>query len=123
MSENKDKKEKKTQKTTLPEFHAWLSGVEEMQEEGWTPTPVQWKKIREKIFSIEIVPVTAVAPISHYGNNHVPVPAPAYEHRPPQPPLPAQILSPDAPMQTTAEAKVKTPDIDSSSGEYKSAFE
>lgn len=30
-------------------FKAWLSGVEDMQGDDWTPTPEQWKKIRAKI--------------------------------------------------------------------------
>lgn len=34
---------------TLDKFKAWLEGVEEMQDDNWFPTAVQWNKIREKI--------------------------------------------------------------------------
>lgn len=34
---------------TLNQFKSWLEGVEEMQGEDWTPSPEQWKKIRNKI--------------------------------------------------------------------------
>lgn len=30
-------------------FKAWLSGVEDMQGDDWTPSAEQWKKIRSKI--------------------------------------------------------------------------
>lgn len=43
-----------TNKTiSLGKFKAWLEGVEEMQDEGWTPSEIQWKKIRDKIELIE----------------------------------------------------------------------
>lgn len=34
-------------------FRAWLQGVEDMQDDGWVPSPAQWKKIRAKIDLIE----------------------------------------------------------------------
>jgi len=34
---------------TLNEFNQWLSGVEDMQEDGWCPDPKQWSKIRQKL--------------------------------------------------------------------------
>lgn len=37
---------------TLEQFRAWLAGVEDMQEEGWTPSASQWNKIRSKIDEI-----------------------------------------------------------------------
>lgn len=36
-------------KLSLGEFRAWLSGVEEMQDEEWTPSASQWRTIRAKI--------------------------------------------------------------------------
>lgn len=44
---------KKKGSNTLEMFKAWLSGVEEMQGPDWTPSPEQWKKIRDKIENIE----------------------------------------------------------------------
>lgn len=40
-------------KISFQEFKAWLQGVEEMQDEGWTPTAVQWKKIKDKLEQID----------------------------------------------------------------------
>lgn len=39
-------------KQTLAEFRAWLSGVEELQPEGWAPDATQWVLIRDKIACI-----------------------------------------------------------------------
>ena len=44
---------------TLEKFKAWLEGVEEMQDDGWVPTVVQWTKIREKIELIEEQPTVS----------------------------------------------------------------
>lgn len=38
---------------TLEQFRAWLCGVEDMQEIDWTPSPSQWKKIRDKLDEID----------------------------------------------------------------------
>lgn len=46
---------------TLEQFRAWLSGVEDMQDDDWTPSPTQWKKIRSKFDEIE-VPIQSTAP-------------------------------------------------------------
>lgn len=34
---------------TVAEFKQWLSGVEDMQEDGWVPDAGQWAKIRAKV--------------------------------------------------------------------------
>lgn len=39
-------------KLSLMEFRAWLSGVEEMQPDDWTPDFTQWRRIRAKIDQI-----------------------------------------------------------------------
>lgn len=46
-----NKKPKDTQDETIDidTFKAWLSGVEDMQGDDWTPSAEQWKKIRSKI--------------------------------------------------------------------------
>lgn len=44
---------KRIQKKTYTEFLSWLEGVESMQEEGWTPNEVQWKKIREMLNTVK----------------------------------------------------------------------
>jgi len=35
------------------EFRAWLSGIEDMQPDDWSPSRDQWIKIRAKIDSVE----------------------------------------------------------------------
>lgn len=41
-------------KVTLNEFRAWLEGVEELQDDSWSPSKDQWTTIRQKIDSIII---------------------------------------------------------------------
>ena len=45
-------KQKKNSKISLSEFRAWLSGVEEMQDDDWAPSKTQWDTIRRKMDSI-----------------------------------------------------------------------
>ena len=57
-------------KISLTEFKAWLEGVEELHPADWSPTPEQWKLIRDKIQCIvepDPEPVTAPQP-------HMPTP-------------------------------------------------
>lgn len=42
-------KEAQDESIDIDTFKAWLSGVEDMQGDDWTPTAEQWKKIRSKI--------------------------------------------------------------------------
>ena len=124
------KRKTKTKKTSLTEFRAWLEGVEEMQGNDWVPTIEQWKRIREKIDSIEDAPAPAPAPA--VVNNHVPivpiVPTPGASGssfdsiaRQPAPAAPMK-MSPNAPV-AMGQAQVKTPDIDTSANDYTSAYE
>lgn len=41
-----------TNTITINEFKMWLQGVEEMQDDNWTPDSKQWARIREKIRAI-----------------------------------------------------------------------
>jgi len=60
-------------KLTFSEFKMWLQGVEEMQDEGWTPSPVQWKRIKEKLMLVtEKVQKQSIPPEQEYR--------PAYYH-------------------------------------------
>lgn len=34
---------------SVSEFKSWISGVEDMQDANWYPSPEQWNKIRAKI--------------------------------------------------------------------------
>lgn len=130
MSE--DKKEDKVTLITLDQFRAWLEGVEEMQEDGWTPDVRQWTKIREKIDMIRSQPAPAQpAPFVPHPAANVPVqqtvpPPSAFDQVTTQPAPRAPIqLNPDAPIANdpTGKVPVKAPDIDTSDGNYKSSFE
>lgn len=46
---SKNKKEAQDDTIDIDTFKAWLSGVEDMQGDDWTPSAEQWKKIRSKI--------------------------------------------------------------------------
>lgn len=46
---SKNKKEVQDDTIDIDTFKAWLSGVEDMQGDDWTPSAEQWKKIRSKI--------------------------------------------------------------------------
>ena len=108
----------------------WLEGVEEMQEEAWIPDTKQWKRIREKIDQIDsnTGPVFP-GPVSHQAN-------PAASHIGPQSlgnpfELPQMVptggMTGMNPIQSPGPggmgiASSKTPDIDTSSGTYKTPF-
>ncbi len=119
---------------SVKEFKMWLEGVEEMQEEGWTPNPTQWARIREKIRSIEETAGGFTAPqfgprqTAPVGQPPAPVPMPTMQA--PQQFAPAGMTG-LAPPEASGRAPlaggpgtipVKTPDIDTSNGGYRSNF-
>lgn len=125
------------QHITLNEFKFWLEGVEEMQPENWTPDARQWARIREKINTIgnnsEITPVRpapahyheAVLPVAsdhqesfpvYSGSSFVPA-NPGAIRQAPQPVNNALFGSPGSPT-----IPIKTPNLDTSSGNYEPAF-
>ena len=126
--------QKKAQKeVTLAEFKAWLEGVEELQDRNWVPDLKQWKLIRNKIKKI-----SDTAPVAPISNTEVPLLQPQTQTPtasalgiPPAPisggvggiPVNAEIIgpSPDAQAMLTGETR-KTPDIDTSTGQYASDF-
>jgi len=111
------KKKVKTKDVSLSEFHAWLEGVEEMQSADWAPSKDQWKTIREKINNILVEESPEVAaPVRRA--------APVYA-TPAHPAAPSILQDLTASPAQQAPANVnspKTPDIDTSDGEYKSGF-
>lgn len=40
---------KKRSEVSVGEFKSWISGIQDMQEDDWTPNKSQWIKIRDKI--------------------------------------------------------------------------
>ena len=72
---------KKKSGNSLEMFKAWLSGVEEMQGPDWTPSPEQWKKIRDKIENIE-EEVQQVAPIVQTNIPQFPISIPQLTAQP-----------------------------------------
>lgn len=115
---------------TVKEFQMWLSGVEEMQPEDWSPDKRQWERIREKINQLDTepphvpqhqsVPIMASQPreyvestpyMSYGGSGLASVPTPAR----PNNPLFANSDNPSS--------MVRTPNLDTSDGNYRTAFE
>lgn len=101
---------------TLSEFKAWLSGVEEMQDDDWAPTLTQWRRIRAKFFDIK-QDTAAVTQRPPAMRGQQPYQQPQYvpSERPsmPQPPPPG--------LDNGQSGRAKTPDIDSSNG-YQSSL-
>lgn len=115
---------------TVKEFQMWLAGVEEMQTEGWSPDKRQWDRIREKINQLDTTVVTTqpqyVAPQGPvYRTEEVAIdpnrPIQYAEAGLPRvtapPPNGALFGNSDNPAMTS-----KTPNIDTSNGQYQPAF-
>lgn len=141
---------KKNKKMTLNEFRAWLDGVEELQPDNWGPDAKQWKLIRDKIDSIIESQPMMEAPVRTFHEQPAPA-APTHMVDTPRPTGPRVVpggSALDAVVDVTPEAqaalsgkiptggsnappaltlspdgKIKTPAIDTSDGEYNSAFE
>lgn len=134
-------------KISVREFRAWLSGVEEMQPDGWSPDAGQWKKIREKINTLadSVVHETTVQNITNNTaskhTNSVPQQQTAQNSPPPSGPVVRRVpalseLDPQIPTQISslpvsaptrapvpgAQPAVKTPDIDTQKEPYKTPF-
>lgn len=111
---------------SLADFRSWLQGVEDMQEEGWTPTAVQWNKIRQKIDQIVEKPVKYGTTTGQIPPGSIPRPAPVIN--PTIPPSSTfdngshpRVSSVFAPPPMRPETP-KTPDIDTSNGQYTTLF-
>lgn len=137
-------------KITVSEFRFWLQGVEEMQDEGWTPNSQQWSKIREKIDQIVETeqPAPAARPPLQYPQGarqpenrpnatpaqntmpppSIPVPVgPSNLQATPQMPRAPRTASTGAGLPVSlssgqTQAPIRTPDIDTSGGGYDSQF-
>lgn len=122
MEENrkiKIKKPRAQKRISLSEFRAWLSGVEDMQPNNWSPTKEQWKTIREKI---ELISEPERPPERWVGSpqssaflpESVPVSSfPMQNLQLPPPPIPQHFIP-------NSEGVMKTPDVN---GPYTSNFE
>jgi hypothetical protein len=123
---------------TVREFRYWLQGVEEMQDEHWTPTSSQWAKIREKIDSITDVepqsaPTPTPAPVRYAAPAMVPPMVQPPTTQPPTGPVslagPSSLAIPPRPTMSSNpllaqgnSIPVRTPDIDTSGKGYESGF-
>jgi hypothetical protein len=123
--------EPKVKTQTLREFRAWLSGVEEMQSDDWSPDLTQWRRIRERIENIS-------EPKNSFKSGgtgpsdedfHPVAPMPVRASGPSAFAAPAVLMAPPAPLPTFMNtsgvegARVKTPNVDSSSGQFTSSLE
>lgn len=125
-------------KLTFHDFRVWLSGVEEMQDGDWTPSPTQWKTIRDKIEDVVDAPPQPRRVIE-YDNG-------GYEDRPIRQAGPSAFgtsssMSPPPTALSVEQSlvtapneipsggirsgglKIKTPNIDTSKTGYVAAFE
>lgn len=89
-------------KISFQEFKAWLQGVEEMQDEGWSPTPVQWQKIKEKLGQIDLsAQLVAPRPANvEYRPTFVPPPESRLEQEVPFTPPPSVMQPPVSRLST-----------------------
>lgn len=121
----------KKKRVTLNEFKAWLDGVEELQPDDWTPTADQWKLIRTKIGNIkEDAPVAIQQTHQNVPQTHNRVASaptiPGFVPPPDVGGIPAGeiAMSPEAKamMKPGPDNKQKTPNIDTTDGQYTSSF-
>lgn len=118
-----------TEKTiSVREFRMWLQGVEEMQDDGWTPSPQQWKRIREKVDNIADVPTQSPSPTPSPQPVQYATPAGPVV-RSPEPVIagPSGLSFPPPrpqmnPLLAGSGGQIKTPDIDTSANGYESGF-
>jgi hypothetical protein len=115
-------------KITVREFRCWLQGVEEMQEDGWTPSATQWAKIREKIDNIADSPTKPAQqeapPVRYATPSGVPPQQPQGPVTLAAPPSlpPPRSAAPNPLLATGGNTPIKTPDIDTSGKGYESNF-
>lgn len=140
MAANKRQKKKQLKAQSLTEFRAWLSGVEEMQEDGWVPNSTQWELIRERIDKIKIDDVQDLGQVTPPQSTQRPS-GPAIMNNQPDPGLeipqvpstfdragaagnfvPNETNQPKIPHAVDPKKPVTTPEIDTSNGDYKSGF-
>lgn len=115
--------------TTISELRTFIEAVEfaSEQEDAWVPNARQWSRIRDMIFSIEEAvspppPVQMMRPVyQELTNSWIPAPV---EQVPMQTmPLPVSSIAPRHPPVTPPVfANPRTPDIDTSNGQYTSPF-
>ena len=107
------------QTLSLRDFRSWLSGVEEMQDDGWSPSAEQWRRIRVKIDMIKDIP-------DMLNESKVARPSPAYAASTVPPssfervPVAAQPIPSGVPMASVDGQVIKTPSSDTVG--YKTSF-
>ncbi len=122
------KKESKKQEVTVQQFKAWLEGITAFQPDDWIPNKIQWDKIMDKINNL----------VSDTNNTYRNAPMQPEMRQPQQfapqvqsPQLPREpiMMQGNAPSTTMVSSKsmpieggkMKTPNVDSSTG-YVSNF-
>lgn len=128
MANNKD--------ITLAEFRAWLEGVEELQPTKWSPNPVQWKLIRKKMdLIVETQQVMAQQPLQRVreapAQRHSQLPVDSASLPAPEeiPKIPTDLSRVPRHEQSalggikTTEGRIVTPNIDTSTNNFRSSFE
>lgn len=136
--------ERPLQPMSLTEFRAKLEGIEMFQGDDWCPTKEQWDLIRKMINFIEEEEPEVVyreAPTQYQPGTWHQQPQQPQQARQPQQPVglppaqfpesslpdidftdPKQLEKIARPVAQSEQRAVKTPDIDTSSGNYNSPF-
>ncbi|MGI0076381.1 MAG: hypothetical protein ACREAU_03130 [Nitrosopumilaceae archaeon] len=130
---------KNNKQISLAEFRAWLEGVEELQPARWSPNSNQWKLIRQKIDCIQApAPITVqqTTPPQYMHNQRQPTEQALTEVDGQASALP-DLAVPGIPINLSSVFKhhqqpiggiktqggtIVTPNIDTSSGGFKSSF-
>lgn len=120
-------------KLTVKEFKMWLEGVEDMMQDvdgGWTPSAAQWKRIRDKINEINVddvvsrvvAPSQPIRPVDDLRDSEpatfgVPIYTPSNMM-----PDPNRDLAGRPFLSESVGIPTRGMSIDTSNGQYKSAF-
>ena len=116
-----------TTKTTIATLKTFIEAVEFVADtDEWIPNARQWHKIRDMIYSLndDPQPQPQPAPVQYATAWQPPQPGPAVGWDVPQPVRQTTGLSssivggPSVPMLNST----KTPDVDTSNGQYQPAF-
>lgn len=121
---------------TISELRTFIEAVEfaSEQEQGWVPNARQWARIREMIFNLEAEPAMPVRTYEYAQQMVPPMPPVMYEREPMPATLPSVAAFPAGPAALPAIAPrhppvaspsfttPRTPDIDTSNGQYTSSF-
>lgn len=121
---------KEQKQVTIGELQTFIEAVEFTadlpDDQEWAPSARQWKKIRQMIDNLHEKPVVQerIEQPVYYNNptSGFTNPSPATPSSLPSMNMAPPTLPPGAPFATNEGIPVKTPNIDTTNGSYKSSF-